>query len=377
MKKSFQNEVMKKQFFLYLKEVKGFANNSVDAHERAVLLWQESNDNKAFAGFGKQQVRAFKDWLKNRTNRKGEALSLVYRYHVLRRLRLFFEWLSMQPHYKSKINPTVVEFLSLSKKETRIAIQPNKRKIPPLEDVIKVIESIDVQTEVDQRDRALLCFTLLTGARISAIYSLPMKAFEPDTLTVDQNPKFGVKTKFSKRIVTTFFPIEYEQAIHYFLDWYKYLERKKGFKADDPIFPQSIIENGKENISYYNTGEVEPLFWASSNSVRKIFQKHFLNAEVPYYHPHTFRHLVVKEFAKTRLTEEEKKAISQNLGHENTGTTFGSYGYGHIQEERQIEIVKNIKVGEKEVEGKYGFSKEEMKQALAEAIKESKEGESL
>ena len=48
-------------------------------------------------------------------------------------------------------------------------------------------------------------------------------------------------------------------------------------------------------------------------------------------------HLVVKEFAKTRLTEEEKKAISQNLGHENTGTTF----YGHIQEERQIDIVKN------------------------------------
>ena len=78
------------------------------------------------------------------------------------------------------------------------------------------------------------------------------------------------------------------------------------------------------------------------------------------------------EFAKTKLTEEEKKAISQNLGHENTGTTFGSYGYGHIQEERQVEIVKNIKVGEKEVEGKFAFSKEDMKQALAEALKESK-----
>ncbi len=250
-----------------------------------------------------------------------------------------------------------------------MAIEPNKRKIPPIEDVIKVIESIDVQTEVDQRDRALLCYTLLTGARISAIYSLPMKAFEPSTLTVDQNPRYGVKTKFSKRIVTTFFPIEYEQAVQYFLDWYQYLERKKGFQPDDPIFPQAIVENGEENISYHNTGEIQPIFWNSSNSVRKIFQKRFLDAEVPYYHPHTFRHLVVKEFAKTRLTEEEKKAISQNLGHENTGTTFGSYGYGHIEEERQIDIVKNIKVGGREVEGKFALTQSDIK-ALAKALKE-------
>jgi len=369
MKKSFQNEVVKKQFFLYLKEVKGFSKDSVDAHEGAVLLWQDCNDNKDFGGFGVQGVRAFKEWLKSRTNRKGEVLSLVYRYHVLRRLRLFFEWLSQQPHYKSKLNQSVVERLSLSKQETRMAIEPNKRKIPPIEDVIKVIEAIDPETEVDQRDRALLCFTLLTGARISAIYSLPMKAFEPETLTVDQNPRYGVKTKFSKRIVTTFFPIEYQQAVQYFLDWYKYLESKKGFQPDDPIFPQAIVENGEENISYYNTGEVEPIFWNSSNSVRKIFQKRFLEAEVPYYHPHTFRHLVVKEFAKTRLTEEEKKAISQNLGHENTGTTFGSYGYGHIEEERQIDIVKNIKVGERELEGKFQFTKSDI-QALAKALKE-------
>ncbi len=369
MKKSFQNEVMKKQFFLYLKEVKGFSKDSIDAYERGVLLWQECHENKDFAGFGKQQVRAFKDWLKNRTNRNGEALSLTYLYNVLRRLRGFFEWLSMQPHYKSKINQVVVEYLSLSKKETRIAIQPNKRNIPDIEDVIKVIEAIQIKSDADSRDRALLCFTLLTGARISAVYSLPMQAFDEDTLTVDQNPKLGVKTKFSKRIVTTFFPIEYTKAVDYFLDWYRYLKKVKRFGPEAPVFPQSIVENGDENISYHNTGEVEPVFWKSSNPVRKIFQKRFLDAEIPYYHPHTFRHLVVKEFAKTRLTEEEKKAISQNLGHENTGTTFGSYGYGHIQEERQIDIVKNIKVGDKEVEGKFSLSQSDIK-ALAKALKE-------
>lgn len=338
------------------------------------MLWQDCTENKDFVSFGKQQARAFKNWIKNRTNRKNEALSLVYIYNILRRLKGFFEWLSMQPHYKSKVNQIDIEHLSLSKKETRIAIQPNKREIPSMEEVIKVIETIQIGNDVDRRDRALICFTLLTGARISAIYSMPMMAFDEATLTVDQNPKYGVKTKFSKHITTTFFPIEYSQAVTHFVDWYKYLKQAKGFTAKDPIFPMAKIENGQQNISYHNTGEVEPIFWQSSSSARKIFQKRFVDAEVPYYHPHTFRHLVVKEFAKTRLTEEEKKAISQNLGHENTGTTFGSYGYGHIEEDRQIDIVKKIKFGDKEIEGKFSFSEEEMKMAMtiAKALKENR-----
>lgn len=371
MKKSFQNEVMKRQFFLHLKEVKGFSKDSLDAYEGAILLWQDCTENKDFASFGKQLARAFKTWLKLRIGKQGEPLSLTYMYHVLRRLKGFFQWVAMQPTYKSRVNPIDIEHLSLSKKETRIAIQPNKRDIPSMEEVVKVIESIEIKNDVDRRDRALICFTILTGARISAIYSLPMMAFDEETLTVDQNPKFGIKTKFSKRIVTTFFPIEYTGAVDHFLEWYRYLKHAKGFTGKDPVFPVARVECGKQNLAFHATGDVEPIFWQDSGSARKVFQKRFLEANVPYYHPHTFRHLVVKEFAKTKLTEEEKKAISQNLGHENTGTTFGSYGYGHIEEERQVDIVKRIKLGDKEVEGRFGFSKEELKSAVAEALKEN------
>jgi hypothetical protein len=53
------------------------------------------------------------------------------------------------------------------------------------------------------------------------------------------------------------------------------------------------------------------------------------------------------EEAKAK-TEEEKKAISQNLGHADVGTTFGSYGYGHIEEDRQMEIIKSIKFSSEE-----------------------------
>lgn len=62
-----------------------------------------------------------------------------------------------------------------------------------------------------------------------------------------------------------------------------------------------------------------------------------------YYHPHSFRHLVVSILSKTRLTEEEKKAISLNLGHEDVGTTFGAYGYGSMNDEDAVKIVQKLK----------------------------------
>jgi hypothetical protein len=50
--------------------------------------------------------------------------------------------------------------------------------------------------------------------------------------------------------------------------------------------------------------------------------------------------------SKARLTEEEKKAISMNLGHENVGTTFGSYGYGHMTPIDAVKIVQKLNMAE-------------------------------
>ena len=65
-------------------------------------------------------------------------------------------------------------------------------------------------------------------------------------------------------------------------------------------------------------------------------------AGIQYFHPHTFRHALAAEIAKEDLTEEEKKAFSQNFGHENINMTFGTDGYGRIPENRQIEILKQF-----------------------------------
>ena len=217
--------------------------------------------------------------------------------------------------------------------------------MPTLEEAKKIIGGIEIHNEIDMRDRAMLSFALITGCRISAIVSLKIRHFDRIKIRVRQNPGDGVRTKNSKTILTTFFPIGWDEPERYFLEWYDYLITKKGFAPSDPIFPATEREFGPAK-TVYSKDTVTREFWANTDSARAIFRKRCLNAELPYFHPHSFRHLVVSVLSKTRLTEEEKRAISRNLGHENVGTTFGSYGYGAMSDERAVEIVQELKTNQ-------------------------------
>ncbi len=361
----YKNEQIKRRFYEWLKSSKGFSKETIKSYEKAIWLWEDFTNKKDFGSFNKTIAQNFKEWLKNKKKSNSEEnITISYCYDVIRFLKVFFEWLSKQTGYKSRINQTSIDYLNLTKKETREATQPKSVKYPTLEEIEKVIENIKGKTEIEMRDKALFSLTLLTGARISAIRTLTIKSFDKDNLTLYQDPALGVETKFSKKIVSSLIPLSYKEALNYFLEWYNYLKEEKNFNQNDPIFPATKIENGKENICYYNTGEVEPKRLKNSSSLRSIFKKRFEQAGVQYYHPHTFRHWWVKEISKLPLTEEEKKAISQNLGHENTGTTFGSYGYGRIEENRQIEIIKSIDFEGRKKQIRYSLTEEDIKKII-------------
>ena len=370
MKTTYKNEQLKRRFYEWLKTSKGFSEETIKCYEKAIWLWEDFTNKDDFGSFNKTIAGAFKGWLRNKKKiNSQESISISYCYDILRFIKTFFDWLSKQAGYKSKINQTAIDYFNLTRKEVREATQPKSVKYPVLDDIKQVIENIKGKTEIEKRDKALFSLAFLTGARISAIMTLPMKSFNRNSLVLYQDPDLGVQTKFSKKIVSSLVPFSYKETLDYFLQWYDYLTKQKGFKPDDPIFPATKIENGKDNINYYNTGEVENKQLKNSSSLRNIFKKRFEQAGVSYYHPHTFRHWWVKEMAKLPLTEEEKKAISQSLGHENVGTTFGSYGYGRIEESRQIEIIKSIDFEGRKKEIRYSLTKEDIKQLVEEAIK--------
>lgn len=339
----YRNEQAKRRFFEHLKGGEGFAGDSVSTFAEAVGQWQQFSKNDDFINFDKSKAMEFREWIHTRPSKtKSGTVSLATQYNYLRRIKKFFTWLAEQRDYR-KIRKTDVDFLRLSKKDARIATSATTKPMPTFEEVQKIIKSIHPTNEIDMRDRAILSLALITGMRISAISTLKMKNFNRVDKLIDQNPGDGVLTKNSKKILTTFFPIGWSGPEEYFLEWYDHLT-KKGVSPDSPIFPSTL----KGFSGEYNSTKtlVSDDGWSSSSGARKIFERRCKAAGVQYFNPHSFRHLIVNYMSKARLTEEEKKAISMNLGHENVGTTFGSYGYGNMTPIDAVKIVQKLKMAE-------------------------------
>ena len=62
------------------------------------------------------------------------------------------------------------------------------------------------ESDIELRNRALVAFTLLTGARDGAIASLKLKHVDLEEGRLLQDAR-EVRTKFSKTITTWFFPV--------------------------------------------------------------------------------------------------------------------------------------------------------------------------
>jgi integrase/recombinase XerD len=342
---NYKNEQIKRQFFEHLKGAGGFADESISKFAEAIYQWQLFSGDEDFAIFTKEKATKFCEWQKTREAKtKTGLLSLATQYNYLRRIKKFFKWLADLQDYRRSIKKTDVDFLRLSKKDVRIATSGTTKRIPTFDEAKIILESIGNDNEIDMRDRAILSFALITGMRISAIATLRMKNFDRENELIDQNPGDGVQTKNSKKILTTFFPIGWDEPRRYFLEWYNHQLSRRA-QQNDPIFPST--RKGFSEKSYSKI-LVSDDFWSSSGGARKIFEKRCINAGVPYFHPHSFRHLIVAMMSKTRLTEEEKKAVSLNLGHDNVGTTFGSYGYGGMSSLDAMNIVKKITTADKE-----------------------------
>lgn len=218
----------------------------------------------------------------------------------------------------------------------RVATARREQRAPTLKQVKNVLLNMSVDTEIEHRNCALVAFTLLTGARDSAIASMKLKHVDLSIGCVYQDAR-EVRTKFSKTFNTTFFPVgdEIQEIV---VDWVKYLKEEKLWGNDDPLFPTTRIEQNAER--QFEAVGLERKHWSSATAIRKIFRGAFEIAGLPYFNPHSFRNTLVRLGETICQTPEQFKAWSQNLGHEKVLTTFNSYGY--VENQRQREILRDL-----------------------------------
>jgi integrase len=336
-KHSPDNERIKRQYFAYLKEAKRHSDPTVDAAAKALHRFEEYTKFREFKAFHFEQAIAFKKHLaEQKAEQSGERLSKATLYATLTQLKRFFQWLAWQPGYKSGFKYSDAEYFNLSDKDTRIATAQREQRVPTLEQIKHVIRTMPANTEIERRNRALLTFTLLTGARDSAIASMKLKHLDLIEKRVFQDAR-DVKTKFSKSFNTYFFPVgsEFESIL---ADWVSYLRSEKLWGNDDPLFPATRIVLGADR--QFGVAGLNRVHWSTASPIRKLFREAFSQAGLPYFNPHSVRNTLVRLGQDLCQSPEEFKAWSQNLGHEKVLTTF--LNYGAVGCDRQSEILRGL-----------------------------------
>jgi len=331
------NERIKRRYFSYLKEAMRQSEPSVDATAAAIHRFEKYTKYKDFKKFHIQQAIGFKNYLADQKNQQtGKPLSKATLHSTLGHLKKFFFWLAGQPGYKSRLQHSDSDYFNISEKDMRIATARREQKAPTLEQVKHAISQMPVETEIQRRNRALVAFTLLTTARVSAIASMKLKHVDLSEGCLQQDAR-EVKTKFSKTFTTYFFPVgdEIQEIV---VDWVKYLREEKLWGNDDPLFPSTRVA---QNTNYqFEAVGLDRKHWSSATPIRKIFKEAFEKAGLPYFNPHCFRNTLTLLGENLCRTPEQFKAWSQNFGHEKVLTTFLSYG--QVENRRQGEIIRGL-----------------------------------
>jgi integrase len=332
-----ENVRIKRRYFTFLKEAKRHSEPTVDAAAKALNRFEVYTKYRDFKAFHFQQAIAFKRHLaEQKGQQSGEKLSKATLHVTLTQLKRFFQWLAWQPGYKSRLQYSDAEYFNLSDKDTRIATAQREQKVPTLEQIKYVINTMPDSTDIERRNRALMAFTLLTGARDRAIASMKLKHIDLITNSVNQDAR-EVKTKFSKTFTTFFFPVG-EEVREIVAAWVSYLRDEKLWGNDDPLFPATRIKLGATR--QFEAAGLARDHWSNATPIRTIFREAFIHAGLPYFNPHSFRNSLVQLGQDVCKTPEQFKAWSQNLGHEKVLTTFLSYG--EVACQRQGEIIRGL-----------------------------------
>lgn len=332
-----QNERIKHQYFRFLREADGHSDSSVDKAAAAILRFERSTDFKDFKSFHINQAVAFKRELcKVKSESTGKTLSKATISATLRTVKAFMKWLAWQPGYKSRIRMPDVEYFNLPAKDEAVAHARREIPFPSMEQALHAFRQMPEESDLEKRNRALFAFLLVTGVRDGAAASLKLKHVDVIERRVFQDPR-EVKTKASKTIYTTFFPVAIELT-DCVIEWTRYLRKDRLFGPDDPLFPQTKIGVGASRR--FEVLGFAREHWSSAAAIRKIVGDAFEAAGLQRFGPHSFRKTLVQLGSTACKTPEDFKAWSQNLGHEQVLTTFTSYG--SVGGQRQAEIIKGL-----------------------------------
>ena len=169
---------------------------------------------------------------------------------------------------------------------------------------------------IDKRDRAAVAMLYISAMRVSALTSVKLSSINLENMSVFQSPSEGVHTKNNKTMETILLPID--QLILITKEWYEEVHNALG---ENGYWYPPLSTDGLRFAKQENIGGIESRNKSIRNGVRRLGNL----ARVYYRSPHKFRRGHGVYAVKNSVNLEEYEAYSQNMGHEDPGTTFKYY----------------------------------------------------
>jgi integrase len=253
----------------------------------------------------KSQVH-FVDYVDALMTFHGTPAAPEYKGKLIRSARRFFEWVSINKKGFRFITPAW-----LSTFKYRVCAKEFNDDDTITEDEIIIIANLPVESIIEKRIRAGVCFLYLTGMRISAFISMPIKAVNLEELEVRQSPELGMRTK-NKKSATTYI-LDIEPIMRHVYEWDEFVRPKlppTGF-----WFAPLNSTTGDINTSAVKVGENRPSIF------RKDLTTWLKKHQALLHSPHDFRRGHASFLWERSKDFNDLLAIKENLMQENLATT--------------------------------------------------------
>ena len=307
---------------------------TIDRHLQSIRLLEDTIGQKSFDRLTEADVAKCRDTLKKALAADGDhSLSKSTVQHHASHIRAFLEWLLKQDGYKRLPND-LPEYMVLPKAACAASIPTESRPYPTIEEAKGMLHALPNRTLIQNRDRAIFALAFLGALRADTLISLRFGDVDLQRRKIIQDARRS-RTKNGKSLIIAWFPIpiEFEEAVK---NWSKTLQ-DAGFEKDDAFFPDAgILKNG---FKFAKMRGALVGTMRSKHAVTQAFKAASANCKQPYT-PHSAKHTIAHERDVRSLTNEQRRAWSQNMGHENEQITE-TY-YAKMSDDKRFDVLENI-----------------------------------
>jgi integrase len=307
---------------------------TIDKHLSAIRYLENLLAGKPFSKLTRDDVAKVRDDLKRRAEPDAADTSSASSIkHVVSYLSAFFDWLLKQDGFKG-LPKDLQGYLKLPKAILAAALPVQQKDYPSLDEAKLLLSNMPSRSLIDQRARAMFALAFLGALRADTLTSLRIKHIDTDRRLILQDGG-TVRAKAGKSIHILWFPIPklFEEAV---AEWLHTLSGL-GFAGEDALFPASDwLKHRPVRLGAI----LKPVpVMTTTHAVADAFAIACRDQSVKFT-PHSAKDCIAAERDIRPLTHLERKAWSENMGHENEQTT--ERHYGKLTDDKRFEVLEHI-----------------------------------